>query len=110
MPTIGAGVAGGGISGFLMGFAVKKVANLLKLLILTLVGIQLFLLAMLESQGLISVDWTSINSALSTVASEGVGALVIAGGTAAPIARELVTFLPATGGAVAGFFVGWRRG
>lgn len=110
MPAIGAGLTGGGIAGFTMGFALKKVTNLLKIIVLTLVGVQLFVLAVMESKGIISVDWGSVNSAFKTVLSEGASALFMAGETVAPVLSTLVSFLPATGGAVAGFMVGWQRG
>lgn len=110
MPGLGAGLAGGGIAGFSMGYALKKVANLLKILAITLVGLQLFVLSFLESKGIINVDWESLNSGLSSAASEGVAALVWAGDAVGPVASTVLSFLPATGGAVAGFAVGWKRG
>ena len=110
LPTIGAGIAGGGLVGFIMGFTAKKIANLLKILIITLIGIQLFILAFLETTGMITVDWDSVGTAISTAASESVGVLLWAGDAASPLVDALMAFLPATGGAAVGFLIGWQRG
>lgn len=95
---LGVDVGSGAVIGAVIGFAAKKVAKLVALL----VGLQLALFKYLESQQILTVDWNRLSAGLVDVAStpaEPPSALV-----------SLLHTLPISGGFVAGFFLGFRKG
>jgi uncharacterized membrane protein (Fun14 family) len=88
----------GGVIGLCMGYALKKVAKIVTVII----GLFALGLIYLESQGLISVDWLGVqawgNTALSGL-SQTEGVLGV-----------LISNLPFAGGAIVGFGIGIKMG
>ncbi len=88
----------GGIIGLCIGYALKKMAKL----VAVIVGLFSLGLIYLESQGLISVDWLGVeawgNTALSSLGQlEGTLGTILAN-------------LPFAGGAIVGFGIGVKMG
>jgi uncharacterized membrane protein (Fun14 family) len=88
----------GGIIGFCMGYAIKKVAKI----VAAIIGLFALGLIYLQSQGLIAVDWLGVeawaNTALSSL-SQFEGAL-----------GAIISNLPFAGGALVGFGLGIKMG
>jgi uncharacterized membrane protein (Fun14 family) len=90
--------AGGGtVVGAVIGFAAKKVLKL----VVALIGIQAGLLAYLETQGVIAVDWEAFQNL--TAISPGDGGLP-------PYLNQLFASAPVGGGFTLGAAVGFRKG
>jgi len=85
-------LSGMAVLGAVTGYAAKKVAKLVALL----VGAQTAFLALLERQGLISVDWTRLSSAVEK--------------TTSPESFDFVNTLVSTGTLGAGFAGGFALG
>lgn len=102
--SLGVSIAGGGGAGLLIGYAAKKAVKIA----LFLFGGFLAILAYLETQGIISVNWEGINSAVGGVAnvsSEAVGT-----GTQQFTALTGTGAAPVGGGFSLGFLMGFYRG
>lgn len=93
---------GGGILGFLIGFATKKIAKLIAVII----GLELALFKFLESKGVLSVNWDALAGAAGNVSSAGVDA----GGEASGYLMSLLSALPVGGGFALGAFLGFKKG
>jgi len=98
-PTaLGIQMGGSALIGAVIGYTSKKVAKV----IAVLVGAQLVLFKLLESRGVLIVNWSAITDAGSDLGSDG-----------ANRAKDLVTmFIETTGiGAsfAGGFYLGFRR-
>lgn len=89
---------GGMVVGGVLGFAMKKIVKLLAVL----AGIQVAVLAYLERQGVITVNWDVLQN--MTVITPGEG------GGMPPVAANLISSLPAGGGLAIGAAVGFRKG
>jgi len=88
----------GGIGGFLAGYAIKKISKL----ILVLIGLLVFFLLYLGTQGIISIDYEALWNALA-------GLLGFAG-QAATWLIGLISLFPALGSFGAGFVFGFKLG
>ncbi len=88
----------GAVGGFVVGYAIKKVAKL----IVVLIGIFLIALIYLSSQYIITIDYGKL---ISTVRDW-------LGGTAGVISwlTPIVAVLPFAGSFMAGFFLGFKMG
>ena len=100
----------GGISGFLIGYAIKKVVRIL----LVIVGLVFVAFVFLEYQKLISVNWNKIQtttiSALGNITS---GQLLANSGIPGTnhLATSMTSFgIPLTGSLTAGLLLGFLRG
>lgn len=91
-------VGGSAIIGAVIGFAAKKVAKIIAII----VGIQLVLFKFLETRGILQVNWEKLGGAFEGLASDAPGQ-----------AQSLVdTFISTAGigaGFAAGFFLGFKR-
>ncbi|WP_425606498.1 FUN14 domain-containing protein [Halomontanus rarus] len=94
--TLGLEVGGGAAIGLVMGFAAKKIAKLIAVII----GLQLVVFRYLESRGILIVDWDALSAGL-----------ISAGEHADPTYLEtIISTLSVGAGFTGGFFVGFRRG
>lgn len=91
----GAGFGGGGLLGVICGFVAKQLAKLLVLVF----AVQLALFRLLETRGILSVDWGLLASELTGAAPETPGWLL-----------AILSTLSVGSGFVAGFVLGFRRG
>lgn len=88
----------GAIGGFVVGYAIKKVAKL----IVVLIGIFLLALVYLSSQSILTVNYDKLFDAVS----DGLGGAGSAVGWLTPI----IAHLPFAGSFLAGFFFGFKMG
>jgi Uncharacterized conserved protein len=95
---IGLEVGGGAVIGGIIGFAAKKVAKIIAII----VGLELALFKFLETKGVLRVDWGAITGA----ASDGAGQAAEAPG----LIISLLAALPVTAGFSGGFMVGFKKG
>lgn len=95
----GVQAGGGALVGGVIGYAAKKIVKL----VAALVGVQLGLLAYLEHQGIVSVDWSQLRSAASVTASA-------ADGGVPPFIADALSVLPAGGGFTIGALAGFKKG
>ncbi|ELY89257.1 FUN14 domain-containing protein [Natrinema altunense] len=100
-PTaLGLEVGGGAVIGGVIGFAAKKIAKLLAII----VGVQLMAFRYLESQGIIIVDWNRLSAGLlKTQARAGDAAN-------SHWIHSLLSTLSIGAGFTGGFLIGFRRG
>ena len=92
----------GGITGFLIGFALKKVIKLIAVIIGVFFGALLYL----QSQNIISIDWAKLQSF-----SESTLSIIGNSITTGNISNILGNFgLPLTGGLSAGLVLGFSKG
>ncbi len=99
---IGIEAGGGAIIGGVIGFAAKKIAKLIAVLI----GLELALFKFLETRGVLNVNWKKITNASANVtdaAQEG-------GSAGAGYLDSLLSTLPVGAGFTGGFFLGFRKG
>lgn len=104
MQQIGLEVGGGAVIGGVIGFAAKKVAKIIAIL----VGIELALFKFLETRGILDVNWDAVTGAAGN-ASEAAGT---AGSSAQPPGwiMSLLSALPVSAGFTGGFLVGFKKG
>ena len=88
----------GGIGGFVVGFALKKLSKL----ILFLIGVFVIALIYLSTQGIIDINYNSLWNALN--------GLVNLGGIAVPWLVGVISLLPFAGSFIAGFLLGLKLG
>lgn len=99
-PTaLGLEFGAGAVIGGLIGFATKKIAKLLAVI----VGVQLMLFRYLESQEIVVVDWNRLSAGL-------VGAQGHAEGTEIHWIESVLSTLSLGAGFTSGFLVGFYRG
>ena len=99
---LGLEVGGGAVIGGVIGFAAKKVAKI----VAVLVGLELALFKFLETRGILNVDWGAITGT-ATNATEA------AGGAASQPPTWMVSLLsalPLSAGFTGGFLLGFRKG
>lgn len=89
---------GGAVAGGVTGFAAKQVLKIIAVLI----GLQIGLLAYLESRGLIAVNWDQLNQLAAVSGSNG--------SPADTILAPLLSVAPVSGGFAAGALVGFKKG
>jgi uncharacterized membrane protein (Fun14 family) len=86
------------VVGAVIGFAVKKVLKLLAIL----AGVQAGVLAYLENQGVVTVNWEAFqNMAVITVGD---------GGGMPPILSSIMSSIPVGSGLAVGAAIGFRKG
>jgi uncharacterized membrane protein (Fun14 family) len=88
----------GGIGGFIVGFALKKLSKL----ILFLIGIFILSLIYLSTRGIININYSGLWSALS--------GLVGSAGSAFSWLIGVISVLPFAGSFIAGFLIGLKLG
>ena len=92
----GSGAAIGGI----IGFAAKKVAKLIAIL----VGLELALFKFLESRGILTVNWEKLTAGFVQASQDA------AGGTPPSWLQTILSTLSVSAGFTGGFMLGFRRG
>lgn len=110
LSALGVDVASGSVVGVLMGYGLKKFVHILKIVAAAIIGFQLLLLAALETQGYIDVNWMDLNSALASTLYAGASHGGEALGEATDMFGTVYSIIPAVGGIALGFAVGWRAG
>ena len=99
-PTqLGIEVGGGAVIGAVVGYAAKKLARVLAVLI----GLQLALFVFLESRQIISVDWERLTGGV-------IGASMGVSPTPPSWLLSIVSTMSVSAGFVGGFLLGFRRG
>jgi uncharacterized membrane protein (Fun14 family) len=112
--SIGLEVGGGGILGFLTGYAAKKVVKIVAILI----GAQLALFKFLETRGVLEVNWEALYTGAANTTTAAANATVggnasgnaTANGTGGGLFQSLLSALPVGGGFAAGALVGFKKG
>jgi uncharacterized membrane protein (Fun14 family) len=97
---LGLDLGTGGVVGGVMGFAAKKIAKI----VAVIVGLQLAAFKFLESEGILTVDWERIS-----------GGMLDAGSAATSnqppdFLMSLLSTLSVSGGFAAGFMAGFKLG
>ncbi|MDF9746512.1 FUN14 domain-containing protein [Natrinema salsiterrestre] len=98
--TLGLEFGGGAAIGGLIGFATKKLAKLLAVI----VGVQLMLFRYLESQGILIVDWNRLSAGLLKTQTRAQDAADISW------LQSMISTLSIGAGFTGGFLVGFKRG
>jgi uncharacterized membrane protein (Fun14 family) len=112
LDTLGLGleVGGGGVLGFLTGYAAKKVVKIVAVLI----GAQLALFKFLETRGVLEVNWerlyTGAGNATTAAANATVGGNETSAQTNGSLFNSVLSAIPIGGGFAVGAFVGFKRG
>ena len=96
-------VGGGAMIGGIIGFAAKKVAKIIAIL----VGIELALFKFLETRGILQVNWEALTQAANNTTSAATDA---AGNQPPSWLTSLLGALPVSAGFTGGFLVGFRKG
>jgi len=102
LQQIGIEAGGGAVIGGIIGFAAKKIAKL----IAVLVGLQLALFKFLETRGILQVDW----SAISGVAGNATRTVGESGQAPPSWMTSLLATLPISAGFTGGFLIGFKKG
>lgn len=90
----------GAVIGGIIGFAAKKVAKLLAVII----GLELALFKFLESRGILQVDWSRLGAAFLDAGD------VASGGQPPSWAMSILSTLSIGAGFTGGFLLGFKRG
>jgi len=90
----------GAVIGGIIGFAAKKIAKLIAVII----GIELALFKFLESRGILTVDWDALTAGLA-----GVGETAQSS-TPPSSVSTIVSTLSVSAGFTGGFMIGFKRG
>jgi uncharacterized membrane protein (Fun14 family) len=88
----------GGVGGFIVGFAIKKISKL----ILILIGLFLIALLYLGAKGIININYAALWNALKGLSGRA--------GQAASWLIGLISILPFAGSFIAGFLIGLKLG
>ena len=97
---LGIELGSGAVIGGIIGFAAKKVAKV----IAVLVGLELALFKFLESRGILSVNWNKLSAGLISTGESA------ASGTPPDWIVTLLSTISISAGFVGGFMVGFRKG
>jgi len=89
----------GALVGAFIGFAAKKVAKI----IAVLVGLEMALFKFLESRGIITVDWERLTAGIIGAGQDA------ASGTPPSWIQTILSTISVSAGFTGGFYVGWRR-
>ncbi|MFC6988442.1 FUN14 domain-containing protein [Haloplanus sp. GCM10025708] len=100
LQQLGLEFGSGAVIGGVIGFAAKKVAKIIALL----VGLELALFKFLESRGILTVDWGRLTAGF---VESGQSA---AGGAPPDWAMTVLSTLSISTGFAGGFFLGFRKG
>ena len=97
---LGLEIGGGGVIGGITGYAAKKIAKLIAIL----VGLELALFKFLETRGVLEVNWSAITGVVEETANA-------ANGSQPPSWLDsILSALPVSAGFTGGFLVGFRKG
>jgi len=88
----------GGVGGFIVGYALKKIAKI----VIVLIGILLVVLIYLVNKGIFSVDYGKLEGAISNALGNA--------GTAAGWLVSLIAILPSLGAFGLGLLLGFKMG
>jgi uncharacterized membrane protein (Fun14 family) len=88
----------GGIGGFIVGYAIKKISKL----IVVLIGIFIIALLYLGTQGIISINYSALFNSLAN-------ALGMAGGAFSWLVG-IISIIPFAGSFIVGFLLGFKLG
>ena len=102
LQQIGLELGTGAVIGGIIGFAAKKVAKL----IAVIVGLELALFKFLETRGILQVNWQAIGGA----AKNTTGTAGSAAGQPPGWIMSLLSALPVSAGFSGGFLVGFKQG
>jgi uncharacterized membrane protein (Fun14 family) len=91
----------GAVVGGIIGFAAKKVAKILAVI----VGLELALFKFLESRGIITVDWERLTAGVLETASDAASS-----GQPPSWVMTVLSTLSISAGFTGGFLLGFRRG
>jgi uncharacterized membrane protein (Fun14 family) len=101
---IGLELGTGAVIGGIIGFAAKKVAKVIAVII----GIQLALFKFLETRDILSVDWEALSGGLLNASQAASG---VATSQQPPgVLVSLLSALPVSAGFTGGFFLGFKKG
>jgi uncharacterized membrane protein (Fun14 family) len=100
LTQLGIEAGSGGIIGGIIGFAAKKIAKVLAVI----VGLELALFKFLESRGILTVDWEKLTAGFVESTQEA------AAGTPPSWVQTVLSTLSISGGFAAGFFLGFKKG
>jgi len=103
LQQMGLELGGGAMIGGIIGFAAKKVAKI----IAVLVGIELALFKFLETRGILEVNWDAISGAAENASGAATGA---ASGQPPGWLLSIMSALPVSAGFTGGFLVGFKKG
>jgi uncharacterized membrane protein (Fun14 family) len=122
--SLGLEVGGGGILGFLTGYAAKKVVKIVAILI----GAQLALFKFLETRGVLEVNWDALYTGAANTTRAAANATMGGGnasgnatnatgnataetaGAGGGLFESLLSVLPVGGGFTAGALIGFKKG
>jgi len=117
--SLGLEVGGGGILGFLTGYAAKKVVKIVAILI----GAQLALFKFLETRGVLEVNWEVLYTGAANTTTAAANATMggnasgnasnttsQAAGNGGGLFESFLSMLPVGGGFAAGALVGFKKG
>lgn len=90
----------GAVIGGIIGFAAKKIAKL----IAVIVGLELALFKFLESRGVLTVNWEKLGGAFESLGSAATAE------TPPSWVETILSTLSVSAGFTGGFFVGFKRG
>jgi len=99
---MGLEAGGGALIGGIIGFAAKKIAKLIAII----VGVELALFKFLETRGILQVNWDAING----VAQNATGTASQTAATPPSWIMSILSALPVSAGFTGGFLVGFRKG
>jgi uncharacterized membrane protein (Fun14 family) len=100
LQQLGLEFGGGAVIGGIIGFAAKKVAKL----IAVIVGLELALFKFLESRGIITVDWGRLTAGLLETTQDA------ATGAPPDWILTILSTLSVSAGFTGGFLLGFRKG
>jgi len=96
---LGVEAGSGAVIGGLIGFAAKKIAKV----IAVLVGLQLALFKFLESREILTVDWGRLSAGIIGTSQEA------ASGAPPSWMETILSTLSISAGFTGGFFLGWKK-
>ncbi|MFB6070478.1 MAG: FUN14 domain-containing protein [Halanaeroarchaeum sp.] len=100
LTSLGLEFGSGAVIGFIIGFAFKKVAKI----IAVLVGLELALFKFLESRGILTVQWDRLSRGFLEAGE------MASASSPPPIVTSLISTLSISAGFSGGFLVGFKRG
>jgi uncharacterized membrane protein (Fun14 family) len=100
MTQLGLEFGGGAGVGAIIGFAAKKIAKLIAVII----GLELALFKFLESRGILQVDWNRLTAGMVEATEMG------SGGAPPSWVNTILSTLSVSAGFTGGFLLGFRKG
>lgn len=100
LQQLGVEFGSGAVVGGIIGFAAKKVAKVVAVII----GLELALFKFLESRGILSVDWSQLTAGVARASQDA------AAGQPPSWLMTILSTLSVSAGFTGGFLLGFRRG